>query len=68
MILLLYVCIADLESPEGVAVDWLSRNLYWTDSVTDTVSVSTLDAQHHKVLFDTDLVNPRAIQVDPTDG
>ena len=57
-----------LGSPEGVAVDWISKNLYWTDSGTDRIEVSRLDGTHHKTLFSSDLVNPRAIAVDPVRG
>lgn len=60
--------LTDLGSPEGIAIDHLSRNLYWTDSVSDQIEVSTLDGQHRHVLFDTDLVNPRAIIADPVNG
>lgn len=60
--------LTDLGSPEGIAIDHLSRNMYWTDSVSDRIEVSTLDGQHRHVLFDTDLVNPRAIIADPANG
>lgn len=60
--------LTDLGSPEGIAIDHLSRNMYWTDSVLDRIEVSTLDGQHRRVLFNTDLVNPRAIIADPVNG
>jgi len=62
------MCYVGLGSPEGVAVDWVSKNLYWTDSGTDRIEVSRLDGTHHKTLFSDDLVNPRAIVVDPVRG
>ena len=58
----------DLGSPEGIAVDWLSRNIYWTDSGLDRIEVSRLDGKDRKTLFDTDLVNPRGIVVDAPNG
>lgn len=58
----------DLSSPEGLAIDWISRNVYWTDSGMDRIEVSKLDGKQRKVLFDTDLVNPRAIVVDAANG
>ena len=49
-------------------MDHVSRLLFWTDSMRDTVEVSQLDGSQRHVLFDTDLVNPRPIVVDPTYG
>lgn len=58
----------DIQSPEGLALDPVSRLLFWTDSVLDSVSVSRLDGTQRRVLFDTNLVNPRAIVTDPAYG
>lgn len=53
-------------SPEGVAVDWISRRLYWTDSEKDTVEVASLDDPAQRtVIARKYLVNPRGIAVDP---
>ncbi len=57
-----------LDSPEGVAIDWVAKNLYWTDSELDRIDVSRLDGTNHKTLIRDDLVNPRAIAVDPIIG
>lgn len=57
-----------LKSPEGVAVDWLAQNMYWTDSGSDTIEVSRLDGTNRKLLFDQDLIHPRAIVLDPVRG
>ena len=50
-----------LQSPEGIAIDHVARLLFWTDSMRDTVEVSQLDGSQRRVLFDTDLINPRPI-------
>ncbi|CAG2055236.1 unnamed protein product [Timema podura] len=55
-------------SPEGVSVDWVSRNLYWTDSSKDTLEVAGLDSQLRKTLVSEGLVNPRGVVVHPTRG
>lgn len=53
-------------SPEGVAVDWISRRLYWTDSSKDTIEVADLDNPNSRaVIVRKHLVNPRGIAVDP---
>lgn len=59
---------AGLKSPEGLAVDWVSRTLFWTDSVLDRIEVSDLEGKYRKVIIDSGLVNPRSITADPTSG
>lgn len=58
----------DVAHPECVAVDWISRNLFWTDTGTDRVEVSNLKGQFRKVLINRDLVEPRGIAVAPEHG
>lgn len=56
----------DILSPEGVAIDWISRRLYWTDSTKDTIEVASLDnPELRSVIANKYLVNPRGIAVDP---
>lgn len=56
----------DIESPEGIAIDVISRRLYWTDSVKDTIEVASLDdPKLRTVIINKQLVNPRGIAIDP---
>ncbi|XP_053549423.1 low-density lipoprotein receptor-related protein 8 isoform X2 [Bombina bombina] len=57
-----------LHSPEGLALDWVHKNIYWTDSGNKTISVATADGCKRKTLFNSGLAEPRAIAVDPTYG
>ena len=57
-----------LHSPEGLAMDWAHKNIYWTDSGDKTISVATADGKKRRVLIDADLSEPRAIAVDPRQG
>lgn len=60
--------IDSLHSPEGLAVDWVHKNIYWTDSGNKSISVATGDGRKKKVLIATELSEPRAIAVDPHQG
>ncbi|XP_071897516.1 low-density lipoprotein receptor-related protein 8 isoform X2 [Anas platyrhynchos] len=57
---------SQLNSPEGLAIDWVHKNIYWTDSGNKTISVATADGSRRRTLFNRDLSEPRAIAVDPT--
>lgn len=52
---------------ESLAVDWVGRNLYWTDYVLETIEVSKLDGTHRTVLVSENVTNPRGLVVDPRD-
>uniref|UniRef100_H2LL78 Low density lipoprotein receptor-related protein 2b n=1 Tax=Oryzias latipes TaxID=8090 RepID=H2LL78_ORYLA len=51
--------------PESIAVDWVGRNLYWTDSDLECIEVSTLDGRFRKVLLNTNVTSPRGLALDP---
>lgn len=59
------VVVSGLDSPDGLACDWLGRKLYWTDSETNRIEVANLDGTSRKVLFWMDLDQPRAIALNP---
>jgi len=58
----------EIDRPDGVAVDWVARNIYWTDTGTDQIEVARLNGSYRKVVISEDLLEPRAIVVDPLDG
>lgn len=58
----------DVSSPEGLTVDWVSRNIFWTDSGRTTVEVANLETKKRKVLVSDGLGNPRGIAVHPYRG
>ncbi|XP_057339839.1 low-density lipoprotein receptor-related protein 4-like isoform X2 [Microplitis mediator] len=57
-----------LESPGGIAIDWIHNLLFWTDGGTRRVEVLTLDTRIRHVLISNDLDKPRAIAVHPHYG
>ena len=53
---------------ETVAVDWIGRNLYWTDYALETIEVLKIDGSHRTVLINTNVSNPRGLALDPRMG
>ena len=63
----LELVVQSVRNADGLAVDWLGRNLYWTDNDAHELAVSKLNGSFRKALF-TDLQRPRAIVVHPLIG
>ena len=57
-----------LALPEGIAVDWVTRHIYWIESQLDQIEVSEFDGSNRACLLSGGLANPRAIVVDPRVG
>ena len=58
----------EVNHPDGVAVDWIARNLYWTDTGTNRIEVARLNGTSRKVLLSEKLDEPRAIALHPSMG
>lgn len=67
----LCLCSTGIHTVEGIAVDWMGQNLYWTDDgPKKTISVAKLEkaSQTRKTLIEGNMTHPRAIVVDPVHG
>nr|XP_019597875.1 PREDICTED: prolow-density lipoprotein receptor-related protein 1 isoform X3 [Rhinolophus sinicus] len=57
-----------LATPEGLAVDWIAGNIYWTDQGFDVIEVARLNGSFRYVVISQGLDKPRAITVHPEKG
>jgi len=56
----------NIQTPDGLAYDWIHDNLYWTDTGKNCIEVLSLrNTVGRKVLITENLDEPRAIVVDP---
>lgn len=60
--------IDNVQIPVGIAVDWIYKNLYWSDLGTKTISVANFNGTKQKVLFNSGLKEPASLAVDPLSG
>lgn len=61
----------DVDNCEGIAVDWMGRNLYWTDDALGTVSAARLDAPGVRRVLVAGAephYHPRSIALEPGGG
>ena len=52
----------------GIAVDYMSRLLFYTDSGKDRIVLLTLDGTQEKIVVNSSLDEPKAIELDPVYG
>ncbi|ODN01841.1 Low-density lipoprotein receptor-related protein 2 [Orchesella cincta] len=53
-----------LDLVEGLAYDWVARNLYWVDSRLHTLEVCDSDGKHRVILLNQNVSQPRGIVID----
>ena len=54
--------------PDGIAIDKVGRNIYWSDTGTNRIEVARLDGTERKLLIKDGLDEPRAIVLDERNG
>ncbi|XP_033746428.1 very low-density lipoprotein receptor-like isoform X2 [Pecten maximus] len=59
---------SEIDTADGMAVDWVNNLIYWTDTGRNEISVTNYNGTMRKVLFQINLDEPRAIVVDPFTG
>jgi len=57
----------NISTADGLAVDWLADNIYWTDTAKNLIEVCRIDGSSRKVVL-SKLKEPRSIAVFPRKG
>ena len=58
----------DVQTPDGLALDLVGRNIYWTDTGADRIEVARMDGSSRRGLVTSNLDDPRAIALYPSEG
>lgn len=57
-----------LKTTNGLAVDWVANNLYFSDTEMRAIEVCRLDGSSRKILIKENLIDPRSLAVFPQRG
>ena len=58
----------NIVTADGLAIDWIYSHLYWTDTGTNTITMSDMDGNLITNIIRDDLEEPRAIALHPAKG
>ena len=53
---------------EGLAYDWVAKNLYWLDSRLNTIEVARANGTNRMILVNQNITQPRGLTLDPSEG
>lgn len=59
---------SNLISPAGLALDWITDKIYYTDMGTNRIEVATIDGRLRTMLVWQGIEKPRDIVVNPIEG
>ena len=54
--------------PDGLAVDWVANNIYWTDTFSERIECAHLDGRYRKTLIWKNLTEPHSLALHPGKG
>ena len=57
-----------IDCAEGFAVDWVGRNIYWTDAVKHVIEMATADGRYRRTLITQLKGSPKSLVLDPAQG
>ena len=53
---------------EGLAYDWVAKNVYWLDSRLNTIEVAKENGTNRMILVNQNISQPRGLTLDPSEG
>ena len=53
---------------EGIAADWIGRNLYWADSSHNRIEAIHMDHFSRRLIVYENIESPRCLALDPEKG
>jgi low density lipoprotein-related protein 2 len=62
------IIVNGLDLVEGLAYDWIGKNIYWLDSKFNTIEVSMENGSNRLVLVRENITQPRGMCLDPSPG
>lgn len=62
------IIVEGAQAVQGIAVDWVANNLYWTNPQADVIEMCRLNGSDHFIIISKDLEKPGAIAVHPGSG
>ena len=51
---------------EGLAYDWVAKNIYWLDSRLNTIDAAKSNGTHRMILVNQNISQPRGLTLDPS--
>lgn len=57
-----------ISKPEDISIDWLTGNIYFTDTRENHIAVCTEDGYHCTIVFNDNMDKPRGIALYPLNG
>ena len=59
------IIVSNVASPCSIAVEWLSKKLYWIDSTSGVLEAAEYDGKHRATVY-TDLSRPVSLALNPS--
>ena len=57
-----------VKQPVSIAVDWVSKNIYWIDRHSKQIEVAKTDGTSRRVIVWKHVHRPKTLAVDPPNG